>query len=393
MQFLLKKITFRKYQISVATIIWFTFALVATIIQLNKKPLDVSINNYLIFKGVFWHTSSQINLFSLYASEYFDCNHYGPFFSIIIAPFAVLPNVLGCFLWCMVNAAILFYAVKQLPISEQNKHIILLIGALEMMTATHNVQFNPMLTSWIILSYVLVKKEKDFWATLFIIAGFGVKLYGIVGLAFFLFSAHKQTFVLSCFFWAALLFCLPMLLSSPQYILQSYKDWYNILVEKNDLNQESPMQGMTVMRIIKKVFQVKNLKDIYILGTAAIFYLLPMLRFKEFKNTAFQLSYLAFLLIGVVIFSSSAEAATFVIAMMGVGIWFVNTQEKSIWVISLLVFAIIFTSLSTTDLFPKNVKINFIRPYAIKALPCFFIWLVLAYQLLFKKFALNNINE
>jgi hypothetical protein len=71
--------------------------------------------------------------------------------------------------------------------------------------------------------------------------------------------------------------------------------------------------------------------------------------------------------------------------MVGVGIWFIAQPNKNGWTLALLIFAIVFTSLSTTDAFPKSVKENYIRPYAIKALPCLIIWIVAACQLLFKK--------
>jgi hypothetical protein len=384
MLFFLKDFTIFNRKISFAAIFWFSLAIIAVLIQLKRGVSGY--NNYLIFKGVFWHTVSQNNLYEYYTNEYFDVNHYGPVFSFIIAPFAVLPNFIGCFLWCFANALFLFYAVRKLPVSYRNQNIILLIGALEMMTATHNTQFNPMLTAWVILSYILVKARKDFWATLFIAAGMFTKLYAVVGLAFFLFSENKIKFIWSFIFWCAIMFFLPMLLSSPSFIIQSYKNWYYSLAEKNNSNQESTMQGMSVMRLLKKVFFIKNVKDVYVLGAAAILYLLPMFRKSQWKVKPFQLAYLAFLLIGLVIFSSSAESATFVIAMMGVAIWYILQEEKKWWVIALIVFAIVLTSLSTTDFFPKFIKVEYVRPYALKALPCFLIWLAIAYQLLTKKF-------
>ena len=77
-------------------------------------------NNFRIFRYVFWHTIHQTNLYSEYPSEYVDTNHYGPF-SVIIAPFALMPVPLGCFFWCMANAAILLYSVRQLPLSFKNQ--------------------------------------------------------------------------------------------------------------------------------------------------------------------------------------------------------------------------------------------------------------------------------
>jgi Glycosyltransferase family 87 len=392
MPFFLKDFTIFNRKISFAAFFWFSLAIIAAIIQLKRGVSGY--NNYLIFKGVFWHTIHQTNLFVAYATEYFDTNHYGPFFSIIIAPFAIMENNIGCFLWCVANAAFLFYAVRRLPVSFTKQNIVLLIGALEMMTAIHNTQFNPMLTAWIMLAYILVKEEKDFWATLFIAAGILTKLYGIVGLAFFLFSNNKGTFLWSFVLWMVVFFCLPMVISSPQFIVQCYHDWYSSLVEKNDINTASVMQGMTVMRLVKKVFRIEQLPDIIFLGIAAVMYLLPLLRFKLLKSMDFQLHYLAFLLIGLVIYSSSAESATFVIAMMGVAIWYILQEEKKWWAIALLVFALVLTSLSTTDFFPKFIKVEYVRPYALKALPCFLIWLTIGFTLLTKKFdEIKLVNE
>jgi len=383
MAFLTRDFIIFNKRISFAAIIWFLLALVAITIQIAKGL--PGIHNYLIFKGVFWHTVHQTDLYALYQAD-LDLNHYGPVFSLVIAAFALLPDAIGCYLWGIANAAFLFYAVNRLPISKINQQLILLIGALEMMTSMHNVQFNPMVTSWIILSYIFVQNKNDFWATLFIALGILTKIYGIVGLAFFLFSDNKIKFILYFIFWCAVFFVLPMLLSSPDFIIQSYKGWYLSLSEKNMANQESTMQGMSAMRVLQRVFMIKNLPDIYVLATAALLYLLPLARRSLLKVKSFQLSYLAFLLIGVVIFSTSAESATYVIAMMGVGIWFVVQKEKTYWVIALLVFAMLLTSLSTTDLFPKSIKADYIRPLALKALPCFVIWLVLCFQLLRRKF-------
>ena len=384
MPFYLREYKIAGKSFSFATIIWFLLTIISTLAQL-KKGIGTC-RNYLIFKGVFFHSINKLPLFAAYPAEYQDTNHYGPFFSFVIAPFALLPNYVGVFMWCIANAFVLFYAVKKLPISDINKNIILLIGLVEMMTAIHNVQFNPMASAWIILTYVMVKDKKDIWATLFIAAGILVKLYGIVGLAFFLFSDHKLKFVLSFIFWMALFFCLPMLLSSPQFVVQAYQDWYTSLSIKNAANNIEVMQGMTAMRVIDRVFCIHNIPNIVIIASASLVYFGSLLRYKYFKNTNFQLSFLASLLIAVVIFSSSAEAATFIIAMMGVAIWFINEEKKSPLVISLLIFAIVLTSLSTTDAFPKFVKVEYVRPYALKALPCLLVWLVLAYQLLFKKY-------
>jgi hypothetical protein len=390
MQFLFKNISIGKWKIPFPVLLWFVLAMLAAVAEISRG--HAAINNYDIFAGVFEHTVQHKNLYIPYPGEYIDTNHYGPLFSILIAPFALLPDYLGCFLWCLANAWVLFYAVRQLQLTEKQQNIILLIGAIEMMTAIHNVQFNPMLTGWIILSYVLVEKEKDFWATFFIVAGFLIKIYGIAGIAFFWFSRHKLKFVLSFLFWFVILFCLPMIISSPAFIIQSYKDWMNALVEKNaqniDAADENLMQDISVMGMIRRIFNYNNLHNYLVTVPAAVLYALPFLRIRQYKYAAFKMSYLCLALIGVVIFSSSAESSTFVIAVAAVGIWFVIQDDpKSKWNIALLVFVILLTSLSPTDLFPRYVREHFILPYSLKALPCFVVWCVLMYQLLVKDFS------
>ena len=315
---------------------------------------------------------------------------------MVIAPFAFFNNYVGCFLWCIANAAFLYFAIKNLPITSHQKNVILLITAVEMMTSTHSVQFNPMLTSWILLAFILIEKEQDIWATLFIVAGFYVKLYGIIGLAFFFFSKHKIKFIISFVTWLIVLFCLPMLISSPRFIIQSYQHWVQSLVAKNVQNTDSSiamnLQDLSVLGMIRRLFKIENLHNYLITIPAAVMLLLPYIRVQQFKYLYYRLSYLALLLISVVIFSTSAESPTYVIAVTGVALWFIVQKVPTAkWVYALLIFAMIVTTFSVTDIFPHAVRVNFFIAYALKALPCFCVWLVLLYQLLFKKYELQPI--
>lgn len=381
-----------KRSIGIPVLLWFALAFAAVL----AETLRGSINNYLIFKQVFWHVVHQVNLYTDYPTEYQDTNHYGPVFSLVIAPFAILPNWLGVILWSMVNAWILFYAIGRLPIGVKQVQVVILVTALELMTAIHNVQFNPMLTAWLILAYVLVEEENDFWATLFIAAGFMVKLYGIAGLLFFVFSRHKLKFVLSFFFWLVVLFCLPMLLSSPSFIVQSYYDWLDALVAKNTKNigdlTVSNMQDICVMGMIRRIFHPAGFADWMVLLPAAALIVLPLLRFRQYASEAFRLRYLAIVLISVVIFSTSAESATYVIAVAGVAIWYILSYQRvpAAWVHAVLICMLLFTSLSPTDLFPAYVKRHLIRPYSLKALPCFVVWLLLIGEVSLRQFTLSK---
>jgi len=378
------------------TILWFLLPLIAVLLLLNGG--DSEINNYLIFKNVFWHTIHEQNLYITYPDAYFDKNHYGPLFSILIAPFAVLPNFIGATSWAILNVWILFYAVHKLPITNWGKNIILLISLIETLTSIQNLQFNPMLCSWIILTYVFIKEGKLGLAAMLIVAGAFIKLYGVVGLPFIFFTKDYKKLIGYLMLWAFLFFCLPMFISSPEFVMQSYLDWYHSLIEKNienvSSNQSGGMQDISVMGFVKRVSGFYSISNFYFIIPAGFMMLLPLYRFSKLNLVKFQLTYLAQLLIGLVIYSTSAESPTYVIAVTGFGIWYVLFAPKpKKWMYILLLFVLILTVFSPTDFFPKFLRDQYVVKYSLKAVPCFLSWLIISIQLIFAKFDQNSSHE
>jgi len=366
--------------------------MIITLISVVKQFVIGKYNNYNIYKNVYFHTINKLPLYKEYPLEYFDHNHYGPVFSLVMAPFALLPDYLGMPFWGLFNTGILAWAITQLPLKSSQINAVLWICFQELVTALLGLQFNPMMTAIIILSFVYIEKGKDFWSAFFIVLGVFVKLYGIVGLAFFLFSKNKIKFIISLIFWSIVIFCLPMLLSSPEYIIQTYQEWFERLVEKNNENAGlNSFQDISLMGIVRRFFQDSSISNLPFLVGGVILFGLQYLRIKEYKEVAFRLMLLASVLIFTVIFSSGSESPTYIIAFVGVAIWFV-IQPKPIskFYIALFIFALILTSFSPSDLIPKYLKDNFIRPYALKALPCVLIWFAIVYEMLKNKFKNYN---
>jgi hypothetical protein len=377
--------------------ILFIWILLALIISIKQHFQTSPNNNYLIFKYTYLHAVEQLNLYNLYPTEYFDSNHYGPFFSLLIAPFALLPDYFGMLFYQLANICFLYFAVKQLPIQRNKIPIVYWIITHELLTAMFALQFNISIAAIIILAYVFIEKEKNFWAAFVIMLGTFVKLYGIVGLAFFFFVKQKPKFILYCIFWSVVLFVLPMLFFTPQYIIQSYYDWYNSLAEKQLLNASlSSMQDISVMGIVRRVTGNAQISNLPFLAVGLILFTIPYLRINQYQAPMFRLLFLASTLIFAVIFSNSSESPTYIIAFCGVAIWFVmQEQPKNFAVISLFVFALLLTSFSPSDLFPNFIREEYVKRYSLKALPCILIWGVIIYQLIFTKFhsKQNLINE
>jgi hypothetical protein len=363
--------------------IWFLLAAVAVILEMARGL--GSIDNFLIYRGVFWHVFEQKNLFQLYPLEYESFNNYGPAFSLIIAPFALLPVYIGCFLWAMSGAIVLFFAIQKLPLLSQQKIIVLWISCIEMMTATHNVQFNTLLTAFIILSFVFTLEGKDWLATLFIAAGTLSKVYGIVGLLFFFFSKNKKQFAFTYIGWMLLIVCLPMLYSSYHYILQTYREWFQQIAKRNEQNvfnsTYAGMQDISAMGMIRRIFGWYSFPEMKLVAVAGIVLLLPFVKTNRWQLSEFQLSYLSLLLITVVVFSSASESPSFVLAVTGAAIWF--AKKPILWKSGyriLLIGLFLFTILSPTDLIPAYIRTNFIQAYSLKALPCCVIWVVILWE-------------
>ena len=361
------------------TILWFALAL-ATVVQ--NVWIAGKFNNYLIFDGVFWHTFKQLPLYLPYPDEYFDTNHYGILFSAVIAPFALLPKWIGCTLWIMANAAFLYWAIRQLPLSKKAIIAVLLIATHDMYTAAAMQQFNISVIALLVGAFVFIERRQSHWATLFIVIGALTKLYGIVGLAFFFFAKDKWRFIWSGLFWLIALFCLPMLYSSPDYVVSQYFDWYASLAEKNVSNLNTTiynLQNLSLLGFLQRTGIYNNNSIVILIGLGL--FALPYLRIRQYKNLNFRLLLLASVSIFLCLFSTGTENSTYVVAYVGIGIWFMVSELHPKLKITLLVLAML-GSLSPTDLF-KPLKEPYIIRYSLRAVPVTLVWLAIVYEMLF----------
>ncbi|WP_158826292.1 glycosyltransferase family 87 protein [Mucilaginibacter lacusdianchii] len=345
-------------------------------------------NNYSIFEQVYNHARAQTNLYAFYPNEYFDSNHYGPAFSIIVAPFALLPTMWGFLLWNIANAVIFIYAVRLLPINDKAKMLLLLCCSIEFANAQHAIQFNPIIAAFIIFAFVLVEKRREEWGTLFIILGTFIKLYPIAGLMFFMFSKRKKAFIAWCVVWSVVWFCAPMLISSPQFILQSYADWWHSLHDKNLQNMTLlSAQDLSVMGVLRRITSNLNVPNLPFLIAAAACLGFSLLRFSQYRYLNFRLCILSSALITVVIFSTGSEPPTYIIATAGAILYLLlQPQPYTKTTIALFIAIALFAALVSTDAIPAFIRKPYLSRYAVKVWPYIAVWGKLVYDMLFKNF-------
>ncbi len=333
-------------------------------------------NNYTIFEKSFDHLKNNQDLYTLYPDEHWDLYKYTPTFSVFFGFFNNLPDWIGLTLWNLLNALIIIVAVYYLPhLNLKEKGFVLLILSIELMTSMQNAQSNGLMAGFLVLSFGLLENKKYFFASLFIVFSIFIKLFGIVGFVLFLFYPKKWKLILYSFILSAILFVIPLIFVNFNQYLTLLQSYFHLLT-----NDHSSSYGYSVMGWLNTWFGLEINKNIVVL-IGIIVFLIPLIKFREYKDFMFRYLTLTSILIWVVIFNHKAESPTFIIAMTGVALWFIKSK-KDYFNITLFVLALILTSLSPTDLFPKILRDHYVIPYTLKAFPCILIWLKIIYDMI-----------
>ena len=350
--------------------LWLAIAIMAALSKMHSH------NVYDIYRYVFYNTLGGNSLYAASTDGGFsDLNHYGPFFSVIIAPFALCPTWNGLILWSVALSLFLYWAVYKSTLSCRQQIFIYWFCAHELLTALFMSQFNVAIAAIILLAYAFVEKGRDELATCLIAIGTLVKFYGILGLAFFPFSNNKKRFLLTLGLWMVLLPLVPSIYSSADFQLSQYVEWIHNIIEKNASNGVSLYQNISVMGMAHRITGMQ-FSDLWILIPAVVLFALPYLRVGQWKYKAFRETILASSLMSVCLFSTGTESSGYIIAMSGVAVWYTaQPWKRGSLDLFLMVFCFILTSMSPSDLFPKYLREEYVLRYALKALPVFIIWL------------------
>ncbi|MCQ2128608.1 MAG: DUF2029 domain-containing protein [Bacteroidaceae bacterium] len=362
----------------------YTIIALGVLLALFATIINIDSNNFDIYTGVFRHTLNRTSLFAQYPEEYIDSNHYGPLFSLIIAPFSFPQRWVGLLLWHVALAMFLYWSIRKSTFSIRQQLFIFWFCANELYTALSLSQFNVAVAALFILTYASCERGKPMYAALCVVVGTFVKIYSIAGLALFIFMPRRLWAKAFAWLvvWSIVAFCLPMVVSSPSYVVSQYFEWYQSLTGKNTENLFAFYQNISVLGIFRKVSGNPNYSDLLILVPAMLIFAMPFLRRKQYANVSFRSTILASVMMFVVLFSTGSESCSYIIALIGVVIWyFSSTWQRNKWDLALLIFVFVVTSMSPTDIFPVKVKSQLIQPYALKSLPVLLVWLKLTFEL------------
>jgi len=333
------------------------------------------INNFLVFKNAFFHLIESKDLYFPYLEDYRPVK-YSPSFALLMAPFALMPTLLGLVSWCLFNTLALFYAIRLLPIKDTQKSIIYWLILIDLITTIQNLQANALMVALMLFAFVSFERRKVFWAALFIALSFYIKIFGLAACILFILYPDKIKFILSMAFWMVVFFFLPLLVIDVEQLHLLYSNWWKVLSIDHDM---SLYLSFSVMGILQSWFGLQ-VNKFYIQLIGIVLLCLPLIHYKHYKKQLFRLLMVCSILIWVIIFNHKAESNTFIIAMVGISLWFVS-QKPTVDNIALIILTLLLVSLSPTDLFPKSLRENYVVPYVLKALPCVLVWIKINYQL------------
>ncbi len=363
--------------------------LVVTLFCALQSAISFRYNNYLIFKYVFVNLWHQRSLYAVYPDLYHDANHYGPLFGVFIMPWALLPDKLALILWDLFNHLILFLSIRSLRIKNDYKILWLMLPCV--IASGLSEQFNPSTAAMIILSYALLNKQKGIWSAMLIVMGTFIKLYPVIGLAFFFFSKSKVRFIGYLCLWSVICIVLPMFLSSPAFVLNSYVEWFHSLQDKNAHNLMGPFIDISIMGFIRSLLDDFSLSNLIFLLPGVLIFFIPYLNRRAYSQKDFQLLILASALLFVVLFSTGSEDCTYIIAMPGAGILYCLFNDRLH--VKLLVLLACFASFSLPAVCFSEYAAQHIVWARIIALPFTLVWLLVIFKAMRVKKDVTNTPE
>ncbi len=327
-----------------------SLALMVSVAMVLKEKYKV----FLVYQSGsidFW---KEINPYSNWQHP-LDRYLYGPVFSIFFIVFAFLPSWLGAVVWNTGNFTLFFTAVFYLPqtrYSEKERRFIFWFLFPIALTDLFYFQSNVFVTSLFLLAYSLLERNKTkaaVWVILF--SGFA-KIYGLIQLATLLFYRRFWQNALIAAMGAALLFFVPLIKVPFSELFTYYQSWFAAIDQRHD-----PLHFEVIYRLLHMLGYHSVVGHIAIIQgiTLVIIGIFIIINYKKFAEFAFRTQVLAIIFSWVILFSTTAEKHTYIIAMTGLILWYLTGPKTKfdrvlIWLNFFLIIVV-----PIDAIFPKPV--------------------------------------
>jgi hypothetical protein len=269
-------------------------------------------NNFLIFRAAFDHLLAGTDMYVLHPAKHGDLYKYSPTFALAFAPFRALAYAPALLLWNLLNVLLIYVGLRAV-LAPTERLPALQITALGLITTLDGTQSNGLVAATMILAFAALERNRLALAATAVTAGILIKLFPAAALALALPRRDRVKFalVLAAVFLA--LVAAPLVVTPAATLLAQYRSWYAMgAVDALD-------RGASVMRLLNIVGYNGPNWPIQFAGAALL--LLPLAR-GRWSDARHRKLFLASLLIYSVVFNHKAEQPSFVIAVVGVAIWY-----------------------------------------------------------------------
>ncbi|MBS1669054.1 MAG: DUF2029 domain-containing protein [Bacteroidetes bacterium] len=329
-------------------------------------------NNFLIFRGSFFHLIDHKGLYAPYPNEYVDLYLYSPVFAFLMAAFAWIPVKVGLLTWLYLSVVVLLSALQKLSLKKEHLLFILILLIFDLGNNLQLAQANIIVLGGMIWCFYFLEEGHNLKFAILCSLLFWVKVYpAIMILMVFIYDKSLRTiawFLLFLFLWGLL----PLTLIGPHELVSVLSDWFYILSGSSILEQYS------IMGFFRTQLKL-NFPELYFVLGGMIFFAvcLYLLMIKKGNlNYEQRISIFSFVLIWVVVFNRAAESASYLLVSTGIYIWTgFHRQRNSVLVIFLLYFLL--TTLLPSDIFyfiNHLFKSGVLKPIA----GCVFLILILS---------------
>ena len=324
-------------------VVYVAAALVVTI----QRGVFQFANDFAIFRASFWNLIAGRDLYVLRLDQAHDYFKYSPSFALLFAPFAALPFAVGLFLWNVVNALALFFALRLL-LPRDKAAIAQALVFLPTLRSMQSSQSNALMAALIIFAFVCYERGWLWRAGIAVGLGAVTKIFPLAALIFALPRRDRVRAVLISILAIVVLLALPLLAVSPQELVAQYQSWSAL--EKTETIQ----LGSSVMGLFRDAGLGWPAWPIQLAGCAILLYVL-LARLRDWDDRMVRLQFLAFVMVFCVIFNHRAERQSAVIAISGLVIWYL-ASPRAAWRTSLFVIVYALVSLTGTGFIPGAIK-------------------------------------
>jgi len=270
-------------------------------------------NNFLIFRAAFDHLASGVNLYARHPAEHDDLFKYSPTFALAFGPFSAVPYAPALLAWNLINVLLVYVGLRLVLAPEERLTAVPLV-AMGTVTTLDGTQSNGLVAATILLAFAALERDRLRAGAAAIASGILIKLFPACALALAIPRRDRVKFAA----WFAVIFgglvAAPLLVTPAKTLLAQYQSWYAMgSVDALD-------RGASVMRLLHVAFGYDGPNwPVQLAGTAIL--LLPLAR-GQWSEPRQRKLFLASLLVYSVIFNHKAEQPSFVIAIVGVAIWY-----------------------------------------------------------------------